>query len=99
MNLSKHHRWVVGLLLIVGAAGAVYLFIGPGEGDAPAATDDMPRYRAGDFEIGVMTDPKTPRVGDNRLIVEVRDTEGNPVSTDIDRDAGHGRDARDAGTG
>tara|TARA_R110002096_G_scaffold364311_1_gene557384 strand:- start:27214 stop:29103 length:1890 start_codon:yes stop_codon:yes gene_type:complete len=84
MNLSKHHRWVVGLLLIVGAAGAVYLFIGPGEGDAPAATDDMPRYRAGDFEIGVMTDPKTPRVGDNRLIVEVRDIDGNPVSTDVD---------------
>lgn len=86
MNLSKHYGWVVGLLLIVAAAGAVYLFISPGESEAPTATvtDNMPRYRAGRFEIGVMTDPKTPRVGDNRLIVEVRDTEGNPVSTDID---------------
>lgn len=86
MNLSKYTRWVVGFLFVVAAAGAGYLFISPGEGDAPAAaaTDDMPRYRAGDFEIGVITDPETPRVGDNRLIVEVRDAAGNPVSTAID---------------
>lgn len=86
MNLSKYTRWVVGLLFVVAAAGAGYLFISPGDNEAPAAaaTDDMPRYRAGRFEIGVITDPKTPRVGDNRLIVEVRDIDGNPVSTEID---------------
>jgi Cu(I)/Ag(I) efflux system membrane fusion protein len=86
MNVSKYTRWVVGLLFVVAAAGAGYLFISPGDNEAPAAaaTDHMPRYRAGRFEIGVMTDPKTPRVGDNRLIVEVRDSDGNPVSTEID---------------
>lgn len=86
MNLSNQTRWVVVLLLVVAAAGAGYLFISSGENEAPAAaaTDDMPRYRAGRFEIGVITDPKTPRVGDNRLIVEVRDADGNPVSTEID---------------
>jgi len=86
MNFSKYTRWVVGLLFVVAAAGAGYLFISPGDNESPVAavTDDMPRYRAGDFEIGVITDPKTPRVGDNRLIVEVRDAAGNPVSTAID---------------
>lgn len=85
MNLSKTTRWVVGLLVIAAAAGAGYLFISPGDNESPVAavTDDMPRYRAGDFEIGVITDPETPRVGDNRLIVEVRDAAGNPVSTAI----------------
>ena len=86
MNFSKYTRWVVGLLFVVAAAGAGYLFISPGDNESPVAavTDDMPRYRAGDFEIGVITDPETPRVGDNRLIVEVRDAAGNPVSTAID---------------
>lgn len=86
MNLAKHTRWVVGLLLVAAAAGAIYLFSSSGEIEKPAAaaTDDMPKYRAGGFEIGVITDPETPRVGDNRLLVEVRDIDGNPVSTDIE---------------
>ena len=86
MKLSNYTRWVVGLLSIIATAGAVYLFIASQENEtqAAAATDHMPRYRAGDLEIGVVTDPPTPRVGDNRLIVEVRDIDGNPVSTAID---------------
>lgn len=86
MKLSTLTRWVLGLLLVAAAVGAVYLLIFRGEVEAPAvaATDDMPRYRAGRFEIGVMTDPETPRVGDNRLTVEIRDADGSPVSTEID---------------
>lgn len=87
MKISKHYRWVISLLLVVGTAGAVSLFfLSSEQREAPtaAATDDMPRYRAGRYEIGVMTDPKNPRVGVNRLIVEVHDFDGNPVSTGID---------------
>ncbi|MCZ6658151.1 MAG: efflux RND transporter periplasmic adaptor subunit [Gammaproteobacteria bacterium] len=64
--------------------GALFLF--SSRDDAPSMTmnDDMPRYRAGRLEIGVMTDPRTPRVGKNRLIVEVRDAKGGQVSTKID---------------
>jgi Cu(I)/Ag(I) efflux system membrane fusion protein len=71
---------------MVGVVGASYFILVPREGELPvtAAIDDMPRYRAGRLEIGVMTDPETPRVGDNRLIVEVRDADGHPVSTGID---------------
>lgn len=84
MNLSKYTRWVVGLLFVVAAVGTGYLFISLGDSESPVAADNMPKYRAGDFEIGIITDPETPRVGDNRLIVELRDAEGNPVSTAID---------------
>jgi len=47
-----------------------------------AAADSLPRYRAGDLVVGVDIDPATARVGENRLILEVRDESGNPV-TDV----------------
>ena len=42
----------------------------------PAASADaggMPRYRAGDLVIAADIEPRTARVGENRLILEVRD--------------------------
>lgn len=85
MKLSNY-LWVSALAVIAGVAGVAYFFMVPGESESPVtvANDDMPRYRAGRFEIAVKTEPETPRVGDNRLIVEVRDTDGNPVSAEID---------------
>lgn len=62
-------------------AGGSWLLLPDRDGDAPVAPDsDMPRYRAGGLEVGVMTDPATPRVGDNRLIVELRKPDGDPVT-------------------
>jgi Cu(I)/Ag(I) efflux system membrane fusion protein len=44
----------------------------------------MPRFRAGDLEIGIAVEPETPHVGDNRLVVEVRGLEGgNPDNVDV----------------
>jgi len=61
-------------------AGGSWLLFSDGDGDAPVATaSDMPRYRAGDLEIAVDIDPGTARVGDNRIMVEVLDADGNPV--------------------
>jgi Cu(I)/Ag(I) efflux system membrane fusion protein len=66
-----------GLIVL---AGGSWLFLSNGGGDAPVATaSDMPRYSAGGLEVGVTTDPATPRVGDNRLIVELRTPDGEPV--------------------
>ncbi len=65
--------------------GAHFLLNEPGPDAAVTVTQhDMPRYRAGGLEIGIRTDPPTPRVGDNRLIVDVRDPNGKPVSVKID---------------
>lgn len=74
-------------LLAAAAAGAIvlagvfWLLFSDRGSDAPVATaSDMPRYRAGGLEVGVTTDPSTPRVGDNRLIVELRNADGEPVT-------------------
>jgi Cu(I)/Ag(I) efflux system membrane fusion protein len=72
--------------LIVLALGA-WLFLDTGERDKPvAAPSDMPRYRAGDLVLGIDIEPRRVRVGENRLILDVRDEGGNPV-TDIRVDA------------
>ncbi len=42
----------------------------------------MPRFTTGDYELAIATEPDTPRVGKNALIVELRDNDGNPV-TDV----------------
>jgi len=86
MKTSNKVLWFIGALnVIVLGVGAYFLFFSSeAAGPAMAMNDDMPRYRAGHLEIGVKTNPSTPRVGDNRLIVEVRDANGTPISTHID---------------
>lgn len=81
----SNYRWLAALAITAGVAGAAYLFVVPENGASPTtvAAADLPRYRAGHFEVGVKTEPETPRVGDNRLIVEVRDADGKPVSASI----------------
>lgn len=56
------------------------------QGTIKTGTSGMPRYRAGDLEIAVDIDPATAQVGDNKIMIEVRDAEGQPVQ-DIDIDA------------
>jgi hypothetical protein len=56
------------------------------QGTIKTGTSGMPRYRAGDLEIAVDIDPATAQVGDNKIMIEVRDAEGQPVQ-DIDVDA------------
>ncbi len=69
---------IIGLGVLAG--GSWLLF--PDRDDAlpTATTAEMPRYRAGGLEVGVATVPATPRVGDNRLIVELRNPDGEPVT-------------------
>lgn len=86
MKPSNKLLWTVGALIAGVLGGGTYFLFSSPDADTPAVAmnDDMPRYRAGGLEIGVMTDPATPRVGGNRIIVEVRDINGAPVSTRID---------------
>jgi len=78
--------WIAGVIALVILGGIAWLVFSPQEGGAPVlvTNDDMPRYSAGSLEVGLMTDPRTPQVGDNRLIVELRDVNGKPISTQID---------------
>lgn len=74
--------WSIGIAALIGV-GVVFHFVPPAstpESSARQPVDDLPRYRAGGLEVGVTTIPATPRVGDNRLIVELRAPEGEPVA-------------------
>ncbi|MGH8502921.1 MAG: efflux RND transporter periplasmic adaptor subunit [Gammaproteobacteria bacterium] len=45
----------------------------------PTMTDDAPVYRSGPFKVSVAVNPEAPTIGDNRLMIKVMDTQGNPV--------------------
>ncbi len=80
-RLPKAILLLAGIGILVLIAGILYLSLRH-DASMPktAAQEGMPRYRAGDLEVVVTTDPETPKVGDNRLIVEVYNRDGNPVS-------------------
>ncbi len=86
MRHSKILLWVAGIVALMVVTGGTYILLSESGSEAPAmvAESDMPRYAAGGLEISVTTEPVTPRVGNNRLIVEVREPNGSPVSVDID---------------
>ena len=82
MKLSKPTLWMTGIATLVIVGSGIYLFVmEPRSGTlATVAKNDMPRYRVGELEIGVTTDPVTPRVGENYLIIELREFGGASVS-------------------
>ncbi|MGE0484239.1 MAG: efflux RND transporter periplasmic adaptor subunit [Gammaproteobacteria bacterium] len=86
MKRSKLVLGLAGLVAGVALAAGAWWFLSTPGGEQPIGANEisMPRYRAGALEIGVMTDPATPAVGNNRLIIEIRDASGEPVSTEID---------------
>jgi len=66
---------------VIVLAGGSWLLLSDQGSDVPVAPEsDMPRYHAGGIEVGVTIVPSTPRVGDNRLIVELRTRAGEPVT-------------------
>jgi len=81
-------RWTMiagaGIAALILAGIAIYVVMAgsqPDAGPSGAATaQEIPRYRAGGLDVGITTVPATPRVGDNRLIVELRTPDGEPVS-------------------
>jgi Cu(I)/Ag(I) efflux system membrane fusion protein len=85
MTLSKKQIWALAGVGAILVAAILYFTVLPGldrdsSGGSRAAAQSMARYRAGQLEIGIATDPVTPRVGNNRLIIELRDADGNLVS-------------------
>ena len=88
MNLSKKQIWTLASVAIVAAVVILLYLTGlpavrDGNGLAgtrtTAASPTMDWYRVGPFAVGVATDPVTPRVGGNRLVVEVRAVDGDSV--------------------
>jgi Cu(I)/Ag(I) efflux system membrane fusion protein len=82
MNTSKKTPWIAGLISMVIIFSGIYFFKSEPklEVQTTVANNDMPHYQIGELEIGVTTDPATPLVGENRLIIELREPGGAPAS-------------------
>lgn len=87
MSLSNTSVRVLGAVAALALALTLYLVVrGELGGDSATNTvgvESLAWHRAGTLEIGVGIDPATPRVGDNRLIVALRDAQGSPVSAPV----------------
>ena len=86
MKRSKKLLWLTVTLVLVTIAGGIYFILSEpdAEKSSAVAENNLFRYQAGGLKIGLATNPSIPRVGDNELIIEVRDSSGNPVSVAID---------------
>ena len=86
MKRSKKLLWLVGILVLVTLTGGIYFILSEPETEKSSAVteNNLFRYQAGGLEIGLATNPSTPRVGDNQLIVEIREPSGKPISVAID---------------
>lgn len=78
MNRRKY--FLLALVLIAVVATAWWLTSGSDETDIAATTGSLMSYRAGGLVVGIGTEPGTPQVGENRLIVELRTPGGDAVS-------------------
>ncbi|HZD51426.1 MAG TPA: FixH family protein, partial [Woeseiaceae bacterium] len=76
-----------GLTMVLAGLGVAVLAViayGLLQRDAapePTSSEDaLERYHVGQVEMGIAVDPATPRVGDNRVIIELEDAQGKPVT-------------------
>lgn len=86
MNRSKNLLWLTGFLLLVVFAVGIYFYLTESdtEKSSTVAVNNMHRYQADNLAIGLAIKPSIPRVGDNQLLIEVKDLKGNPISVAID---------------
>lgn len=78
MKISKY---IIGAVLIAAVAGFfIWSQTREQASDSGESRAMMPTYRAAGVEVGIVTDPQVPKVGDNRLIVELRTPDGEPVN-------------------
>jgi membrane fusion protein, copper/silver efflux system len=80
MNYRKSVAAVLAVLLLGGVA-AILLQGRSGDTGHRHATpaSDLPRFRAGELQVGIATEPDTPRVGDNTLLLELQHQDGAPL--------------------
>ncbi len=90
MRTSRQRAWIGAAVVTVMAAAIVALNVflfqrGNRESVAtdPASSTEMARFQSGAVEIGIATQPATPRVGDNRMIIEITDAAGIPLSAPV----------------
>jgi Cu(I)/Ag(I) efflux system membrane fusion protein len=90
MANASRFRLLVSAIVIVLVASVLTIYLFNIAGDRGEDADSRPtvnatltRFRSGPVEVGIGTEPSTPRVGENRLILELRDEDGDPLSVPV----------------
>lgn len=83
MKISKPILWTVLGMVVTGLAVGLFLLLPK---DAVPAGAGLALYEADGISVGLAVVPTTPKVGENRLIVELTNAEGEPI-TDVAIDA------------
>lgn len=71
---------LVAVVVLAGGAGAWLLLRNGGTDTETVSLKQAPSYESGSFVVSLATSPETPVVGENRLVVALHDSEGEPVS-------------------
>lgn len=82
MKGSKIAIGALVLVVMAAVAAGIYVavFKNPSPGTDASRAESMKRYRLGQLELGIAVDPVTPRVGRNRLVIELADSGGRPLT-------------------
>lgn len=85
MNRSTRYLGALAGIALVAAAVAyvAYYASSPQEQSASGSASTSPareRFRVGQVEMAIGIEPRTPRVGDNRLVIELTDPAGDPLT-------------------
>jgi membrane fusion protein, copper/silver efflux system len=89
MKHSKNFLWLTGILILAILIGGIYFLLSEsGTKNSPESSaideDNLHHYQVNRLKIGLGTNPSIPRVGNNELIIEVRNLKDEPISVSID---------------
>jgi len=82
MNKTILRIIIVSVVIAAGGIGGWIMLggIANGGGEMPTVAAPEPDYQSGPFHISVSVQPKTPKVGKNRLTIRLQDADGHPVT-------------------
>ncbi|MDZ7668070.1 MAG: efflux RND transporter periplasmic adaptor subunit [Gammaproteobacteria bacterium] len=78
----KTWHWLTILAMAALLGGGALLYWPAADDPAESRTagsDELAQFRAGDLRLGVATEPPTPQVGDNTLVIEIARPDGTPL--------------------
>jgi membrane fusion protein, copper/silver efflux system len=89
MKHLKNFFWLAGILVLAVLIGGIYFLLsesGTKNSSESSAIDEdnLFRYQINGLKISLGTNPGIPRVGNNELIIEVRNLNNDPISVPID---------------
>jgi Cu(I)/Ag(I) efflux system membrane fusion protein len=81
MNMKQNAVLAAAVVaaLLAGIAAGIF-WSDRQQSPSPSSMEDTPTHQAGPFRVAASVDPQVPEVGENTVVIEVTDLNGEPVS-------------------